>query len=94
MTDLAGSGKTTEPGPCDAAIRPFPVGNETEVRCEESHRDEKHSGTIRDYAYPGSETVISWVESDRRNFHGPWPGYCFRNLNCTLPRDHGGDCAY
>lgn len=76
---------------CDAAIRPFP--NELEVRCEidsnVEHRN--HKAVLRDYAYQGSETTIEWFESDRRNYHGKFPGYC--RDSCTLPLGHAGSHA-
>lgn len=73
---------------CDAKIRPFP--GDLEVQCERDHTDTKHEGTIRDYAYPGSATVLSWFEDDRRTFRGTWSpclGYC------TLPHGHHGNHA-
>lgn len=85
---------TTEIAVCDAAIRPFP--NETEVRCDGRHESpaERHAGDVRDYAYPGSLTRLSWDESDRRNFHGAWPGPCTESLDghrwCRLPAGHHG----
>lgn len=82
---------------CDAAIRPFPVGNETEVRCELLDGVHVfHRGRVLDYAYPGSETVVEWHEDDRRCFHGEWPGHCGKSTDdgwCELPAGHGGSCA-
>lgn len=93
------------PMTCDAAIRPFP--NDTEVRCENAHRNakgpiprpESHYGTVRDYAYPGSATTIHWQEDDRRCFHGEWPGRCAESthtdrVGCLLPSGHRGTHAY
>lgn len=80
--------------PCDARIRPFPVGNDTEIACEdEMDHGAFHGGTLRDYAYPGSRTVMSWSEDDRRNFHGVWPGRCQLVAGCVLPVFHAGRCA-
>ncbi len=74
---------------CDAKIRPFP--NPTEVTCEFDTIDphSEHRGMVRDYAYPGSETVITWFESDRRNYHGEWRP-CFLT-GCVLPAFHHGE---
>lgn len=80
---------------CDARMRPFP--NDTEVRCEKdsNHGGIEHSGVIKDYAYPGSETRLTWYESDRRTFYGEWPGYCekLEGEQCILPAKHPGRCA-
>lgn len=84
---------------CDKAIRPFP--NNVEIRCAGEHPPygPEHEGVIRDYAYPGSETKISWLAGDRREFEGGWPGYCTKlgstggRQNCTLPAEHHGRCA-
>lgn len=78
---------------CDAKIRPFP--NDSVVVCElNDHADNHgaHRGVLRDYAYPGSETFITWFEDDRRTYHGEWPGAC---TSCgaheaRLPRGHAG----
>jgi hypothetical protein len=77
---------------CDARIRPFPAGNDTELICEVEHDEEhtSHSSVLKDYAYPGASTRISWLENDRRNFHGEWPGKC---IGCVLPLSHRGFCA-
>lgn len=75
---------------CDAKIRPFP--NDTEVACEESGEHTKHLGVLRDYAYKGSETVMTWFELDRRTYHGDWPGACAA-ASCSLPRGHNGGHA-
>lgn len=73
---------------CDAAIRPFPTS--TEVRCEVEGTHPEHSGILRGFAYPGSETKIGWFETDRRNFHGEWPGWCKGKSGCPLPDGHRG----
>lgn len=79
---------------CDARIRPFPVGNDTELQCEGGdHGSSDHHATLRDYAYPGSQTRLVWLEDDRRNFHGVWPGRCQQVDGCVLPSGHHGECA-
>lgn len=75
---------------CDAAIRPFL--NDTELGCEVDGEHRKHVGALRDYAYPGSVTTITWDEDDRRNFHGAWPGECYEP-ECKLPDGHRGNHA-
>ena len=77
--------------PCDAATRPFIPENDTEIRCELDGDHDMHQSTLRDYAYPGSATAVKWHESDRRTFHGEWPGPCPEN--CTLPLGHRGNHA-
>lgn len=75
--------------PCDAKIRPFP--NPTELTCE---RDDpphaEHHATLRDYAYPGSATVMTWFEDDRRTFRGEWAP-CAGIALCVLPAGHRGE---
>lgn len=74
---------------CDAGIRPFP--NDTEVRCTvPGDHHARHSAPLRDYAYPGSVTEVHWIETDRRTFHGEWPGSC-PEPSCPLPLGHRGD---
>lgn len=75
---------------CDAKIRPFP--NPTELTCERTDAPhDEHGATLRDYAYPGSETVITWQESDRRTFRGAWrPCETTMAGGCVLPADHRG----
>lgn len=82
---------------CDARIRPFALGNDTEVHCEvdEGH-DGFHRGTVRDYAFPGSATVVEWHDDDRRSFRGEWPGRCGQSTDlgwCILPVGHDGNHA-
>lgn len=83
---------------CGAKIRPFP--NELELTCEGGahNDDEQHFGIVRDYAWPGSETKVSWHESDRRNFRGEWApcDYSENNgvLPCILPLRHRGNHAF
>jgi len=83
---------------CDAGIRPFtPARFDVELRCEVGdHPDSvKHAGVLRDYAYPGSQTTIAWLEMDRRTFHGEYPGDCPGDSfsKCILPRTHRGTHA-
>lgn len=75
---------------CDARIRTMRPINETEITCEADEPHNTHTGTIRDYAYPGSETKVNWMEDDRRTFHGEWPGDC-SHVMCILPKHHRGD---
>lgn len=79
---------SSEPA-CDARIRPFT--NATELRCEATGDHSQHHGVLRDYAYPGSETTISWADTDRRNFRGEWIECPSRG--CMLPAGHRGDHA-
>jgi hypothetical protein len=85
---------------CDAKIRPFP--DATELQCEVLHTVQPvddaatHRATLRNYAYPGSMTGISWRENDRRTFRGQWAPCANRNkhvINCVLPAGHRGGCA-
>lgn len=77
---------------CDAKIRPFP--GDTGLACSRgAHGDDRHEGVIRNAAYPGSETRITWYESDRRNYHGEWPGACEPLVGCVLPNGHAGRCV-
>lgn len=79
-----------EPDSCDAAIRPFP-DKHIELKCEVltgTHTQHKHE--LKDYAYPGSSTVVTWFESDRRNYHGEYPGQCGTVIGCQLPVGHSG----
>ena len=69
---------------CDARIRPFP---EAEIQCERDDAHNEHRGTLHDYAWPGSTTVIDWFNEDRRTFHGDWPGACGEG-GCVLPSGH------
>jgi hypothetical protein len=82
---------------CDARIRPFPYPSDIEIACEDDDQHPMHKGSIRDYAFPGSLTVLNWFEDDRRNFHGEWPGPCplaaAVTVRCVLPVGHHGQCA-
>lgn len=75
---------------CDAKIRPFP--NPTEVTCErDDGPHEEHSAVLRNYAYPGSETVLTWQESDRRTFRGLYIPCGDNDAPCPLPWKHRGE---
>lgn len=75
---------------CDAKLRPFRPINETELACGNGLEEHTtHSSTLKDYAFPGSRTIMSWHEDDRRNFHGEWPGDC-ESKDCILPLNHRG----
>ena len=71
---------------CPVKMRPFP--NDTEIRCEILARIEhtRHTGDLRDYAYPGSVTTMSWDDGDRRIFTGEW-AKC-SSPGCVLPAGH------
>lgn len=76
---------------CDAKIRPFP--DTRELQCEgELDTHLNHEATLRDYAFPGSQTVLIWQDTDRRTFRGEWSP-CIRTSGCILPHDHHGRCA-
>lgn len=73
---------------CDARIRPFP--DTRELECDlPADGHSQHRANLRDYAFPGSNTVLSWLDDDRRNFHGVWPGVCGID-QCVLPAGHHG----
>lgn len=76
---------------CPARIRPFP--GVLVVQCERTHviDDDRHAGVIRDYAYPGSQTVLTWFDDDRRSFSGEWVECPVSP--CILPANHRGDHA-
>lgn len=81
---------------CDAKIRPFVPINDTELTCDAVHphatdADTEHTATLHDYAFPGSMTVLAWLEADRRTFRGEWtscPG-----AGCILAAGHRGACV-
>lgn len=87
---LYGNGKSYRLSQCLAKIRPFP--NDYELSCERLGPHTTHKGTVRDYAYPGSETIIDWEEDDRRTFYGTWYP-CTKTAGCILPVNHRGGCA-
>jgi hypothetical protein len=74
---------------CQVKIRPFPDG--TELVCELADSHDMHEATLRDYAYPGSRTRITWLHDDRRCVTGEWVE-CAHG-NCVLPNGHPGRCA-
>lgn len=77
------------PVPCDAKIRPFP--NPTELTCERNDGPHgEHCATLRDYAELGSQTVITWQESDRRTFRGLYVPCGDNDFPCVLPQNHRG----
>ena len=82
---------------CDASMRPFRPVNDTEIRCDlDAVHIGEHRATLRDYAYPGSTTVIGWHDADRRTFRGEWPGACDATTPagpCILPDGHNGNHA-
>lgn len=76
---------------CDARIRMFRPVNDTELHCEQDDGyHQEHFAFLRDYAYPGSQTTVTWLDDDRRTFRGEWPGDC---PNCILPSGHRGEHA-
>lgn len=75
---------------CDAKIRPLP--GPTEIQCGLAEAHMLHEGVLEDYAYPGSHTVITWQEEDRRTFRGDWAP-CSETTGCVLPAEHRGECA-
>lgn len=76
---------------CDAKMRPFP--NPTELVCDlDAGHAKRHESVLRDYAYPGSATTISWDEGDRRTFRGEWTP-CTWPTGCILPGTHTGNHA-
>lgn len=77
---------------CPARIAPMRPVNDTIIDCERTDEHTTHSGTLRDYAYPGSATTISWQDGDRRNFTGDLID-CFATPGCILPAGHRGQCA-
>lgn len=78
---------------CTARIRPFVPVNDGDLRCERAAgHASSHASTLRDYAHPGSATVINWQEADRRTFHDDWPGACTDD-GCILPDGHHGGHA-
>lgn len=75
---------------CPAKIRPMTA--QVEINCErKAHSDLQHRGTLRDFAYPGSATTITWMDTDRRNFTGEFIE-C-PQLGCVLPWGHRGEHA-
>lgn len=82
---------------CQAKIRPFRPVNEVELQCSLGAGIHPHEAVLRNYAYKGSETRITWADSDRRNFEGEFapcgvetPG----RTPCILPALHRDECAW
>jgi len=77
---------------CDAGIRPF---FQAEIHCGLTGEHSRHQGALRDYAYPGSQTIIEWDDMDRRTFRGEYPGPCPGDSfsGCILPLNHRGTHA-
>ena len=92
MTDPAYSSEQVSDR-CGARIRPMVPINDTELRCEQpdTHGEPTHTATLRDFAYPGSRTQVTWLDSDRRNFTGEWIECPVQP--CTLPAHHRGNHA-
>lgn len=74
---------------------------DTDARCEKpvhlsepvaAGDDMEHEGAIRNFAYAGSVTKLSWMAGDRREFTGTWPGPCTDNepAGCILHTGHHG----
>lgn len=82
---------------CTAKIRPLPSPIEIECELVADHLADvpTHRGVLRDYAYPGSTTVIEWQDSDRRTYRGRWSqcGFWSGVGRCPLPVDHHGNHA-
>jgi hypothetical protein len=76
---------------CSARIRPFT--DDTEIACEREGDHDRHEGSLSDYAYAGSRSTLSWMDDDRRTFHGEWPGACELLHGCVLPAGHHGGHA-
>ena len=91
MNDNSTPDPERPPAPrCPARIRPFstPVIIECEAPAD-GHTT--HTGALRDYAYPGSRTELTWLDNDRRNFTGDWVECPVRG--CVLPAGHRKACA-
>jgi hypothetical protein len=77
---------------CNAKIRP--MMDDTEISCELTTPGHvQHTGKLLDRAYKGSVTEISWLDHDRRNYRGEWPGHCY-DPHCVLPSGHKGIHAH
>jgi len=78
---------------CDAKIRPMTDG--TEIECGFGASDHpEHQGVLKDYAWPGSTTIITWLDDDRRTYRGEWrPCDNADAPGCILPAGHRGRCA-
>lgn len=77
---------------CTAQIRPFT--DDTTLQCEqEGDHSGFHEAVLRDYAYEGSATKISWQEEDRRTFRGLFIPCGDNDAPCMLPAGHRGNHA-
>lgn len=66
--------------------------NDTELQCEDdADHGGFHGSTLRDYAYPGSATVVSWTDTDRRTFTGDFIECPV--VGCIVPAGHRGECV-
>lgn len=52
---------------CDAALHLS--GHDIDVYCELDLPHNDHQAVLRDWAFPGSVTILTWHEDDSRNFH-------------------------
>ncbi len=74
---------------CPFRMRPFPSFTVIDCTLPAGH-DANHVGALRDYAYPGSITQVTWLHSDRRTFSGPFIECPTRG--CILPAGHPRKC--
>lgn len=82
---------------CPQRIRPLP-DRLVELTCEGDHEADSttHTSTLRDYAFPGSATKLSWLGDDRRSYTGEWspcPVRLAGGFTCILPGGHRGACV-
>lgn len=75
---------------CGAKLRPFPDDTEVECESKEPEPHTEHHAALRDYAFPGSLTTLTWFDVDRRTFRGEW-AEC-SHYWCPLPAGHQGGC--
>ena len=82
---------------CPNKIRPFRPVREVELECQGCDAGGAvHRAILRDFGFKGNETLISWMDSDRRNFTGTWRECKLRTgagHPCILPYNHRGDHA-
>jgi hypothetical protein len=71
------------PGRCQFRIRPFPGFQIIGCDLFEHPDTVMHQGAIRDYAYPGSVTLLNWMHDDRRPCSGEFIECPARG--CILP---------
>jgi hypothetical protein len=82
-----------EDAQCEAGFPHAPADASPEQRKALEPPFNEHRAVLRDYAYPGSETILTWRASDRREFTGDWPGPCAKTPGCVLHAGHHGRCA-